>query len=169
MPSTTNYGLRYPASTDFVAAGASNFQDLAQDVVTTLNGFGGDTGQCTAGTTSGTNGMTLADYTFSDPVANMIVLVFGMIRYTQTVSTDEFRLYVTETTGEDEIISELALAPAGTTVQSSGTIFAAAQLSAGNNKQFRLFVKRTAGTGTLTVTSASNANRFAFLCLPGNF
>lgn len=169
MPSTSNYGLRYPANTDYVAAGATNIKELAQDVVSAFNGFGGSAGQCTAGTTSGTTGLTLADHTYTSPPADMIVIMFGMIRYTQTVATDEFRLYITETTGTDTTISELALAQAGTTIESSGTIFGSASLVKAQQKRFRLFVKRVAGTGTLTVTTSNNANRFAFVALPGDF
>lgn len=169
MPSTSNYGLRYPANTDYVASGATNIKELAQDVVGVLNGFGGTAGQCTSGTTSGTTGLTLADYTFTDPPADMIVLAFGMIRYTQTVATDVFKLYIDETTGVDVTLSEILLPAAGTTSESSGTVFAATTLTKAQNRRIRLYVKRLSGTGTLTVTTASNANRYAILCLPGAF
>lgn len=169
MPTTSNYGLRYPSTNDFVAAGATNIRELAQDVVGAFNGFGGAKGQCTAGTTSGTTGLTLADYTFTTPVADMIVLCLGMIRYTQSNSADEFRLYITETTGSDTVLSELALPSAGSTAESSGTVFAVAQLSNGETRRFRLFVRRQSGSGSLTVTSTADANRYAFIALPGNF
>lgn len=169
MPTTSNYNLRYPSPNDFVAAGATNIRELAQDVVSAFNGFGGDKGQCTAGTTSGTTGLTLADYTFSSPPGDMIVLCLGMIRYTQTTSGDEFRLYISETTGSDTVLSELALPSAGSATESSGTVFAVAQLSNGESRRFRLFVRRASGSGTLTVTSTADANRYAFIALPGSF
>lgn len=165
MPSTTQYGLRYPATSDEVASGPTNFQNLADDVVSSFNAFGGGQGQNTSGATSGTTNRTIAEHTFTTRPAAMIALCLCMVRYTQSVATDEFILELVDP-DTSTVLAERTLRS-----QAAGTemMFGVASLNRNATRTLRFRIRRTAGTGTLTVTTNSDANRYAFIALPGAF
>jgi hypothetical protein len=165
MPTTTNYSLRYPNSTDEVALGATNMQQLASDVASSLVTHGGVTASI-SGTTSGTNELILYDKTAATACEGPCTfLLLAQFRLSGSNAGDVFNVrWLRQDTGS-LVAARLITA---TTSNENHELFGVFTAPRASTPRVQLIINRNSGTGTATVENNANRSNVATIKLVGS-